>query len=129
MRRLTTLASLALIALALTAAGAAGHGRSHHAAKRLAAHHPALALAVKACRAERKADPAAFKTKYGDHAFRKCVKAGLPAARAKVRQAVKDCQAERTADPAAFRAKYGNKRHRHAFERCVRAKLAPAPAP
>src|SRR3954453_11788745 len=81
-------------------------------------HHQAgLKPAVAACKSERQADKAAFKTKYanknGKHAFRRCVAAH-------VRQARKTCRAERKADPAAFKTKYGNKKGKHAARRCVR---------
>lgn len=76
--------------------------------------------AVKACKAERAADPAAFKTKYanrnGKRALRRCV-------RQRVRAARKACRAERKADPAAFKTKYANKRGKRALRRCVRSKV------
>jgi hypothetical protein len=98
----------ALLALLAVPAFASGHAK-----------HPGASShrAVAACKAERKADPTAFKTKYanknGKHAFRRCVAAH-------VRQAAKTCRAERNADPAAFRTKYGNKKGKNAFRRCVR---------
>ena len=102
------IALAALMALLAVPAFAAGHAKRHHAAI-----HPAVA----ACKSERKADPAAFKTKYankkGKHAFRRCVAAH-------VRQTAKTCRTERRADPAAFKTKYGNKKGKKAFRRCVR---------
>lgn len=88
------------------------------------------------CKAERNADPAAFKTKYGTgnhgaNAFGKCVSQkarakSAAAAQANVEanvQAAKTCKTERAADPAAFRAKYGtNANGRNAFGKCVSQK-------
>ena len=74
-------------------------------------------VAAKACKAERAADPAAFKTKYanakGKRAFGRCVSLHVRAAR-------KTCRTERKADPAAFKTKYANSKGNHAFKRCVR---------
>jgi hypothetical protein len=97
---------MALVALLAVPAFASGQGR-----------HAAVKPAVAACKSERDADQAAFKTKYankkGRHAMRRCVAQH-------VRQAVKTCRAERKADQAAFKTKYGNEKGRHAFRRCVR---------
>jgi hypothetical protein len=102
------IALVVLVALMAVPAFASGHAKSHRAGI-----HPAVA----ACKSERKADPAAFKTKYankkGKRAFRRCVAAH-------VRQAAKTCRAERKADPAAFKTKYANKKGKNAFRRCVR---------
>ncbi len=106
MKKFTVL--IALVALLAVPAFASGHAKRHHHAI-----HPAVA----ACKSERQADPAAFKTKYanknGKHAFRRCV-------RQHVRQARLTCRTERQNDPAAFKAKYANKHGRRAFRRCVR---------
>ena len=85
--------------------------------------------AAKDCKAERAADEAAFKEKYGtnknkSNAYGKCVsqKAGEKEAEvtASLVDAAKDCRTERTADPDAFREKYGtNKNKRNAFGKCV----------
>jgi hypothetical protein len=106
-------ALLALVALLAVPALASGHGRHH-----VGHHRLGVRPAVAACKSERAADPAAFKTKYankrGRRAGRRCVVAH-------VRQAARGCRAERKADSSAFRAKYGRgDRHRHAFRRCVR---------
>jgi hypothetical protein len=102
-------ALLALLAVPAFASGHAKKGHHHHAA--------GVGKAAAACKAERKADPAAFKTKYGNkkgkHAARRCVARH-------VHQARKACRAERKADPAAFKTKYGNKKGKHAYQRCVR---------
>jgi hypothetical protein len=107
MRKLVVV--VALLALLAVPTFALGHGKAkgHHAA----------GPAVAACKAERQADPAAFKAKYankkGNKAFKRCVARH-------VRQARETCRAERKADPAAFKAKYANKKGHHAFRRCVR---------
>jgi hypothetical protein len=104
-KKLTIL--IALVALLAVPAFASGHGR----------HHGAVKPAVAACKSERSADQAAFKTKYankrGRHAMRRCVAQH-------VRQATKTCRSERKADSAAFKTKYGNDKGHHAFRRCVR---------
>jgi hypothetical protein len=107
LRKFTVL--IALLALLAVPAFASGHAKRHHGA--------GVKPAVAACKSERQADPAAFKTKYankkGKHAFRRCVAQH-------VRQARKTCRAERKADPAAFKTKYANEKGKHAFRRCVR---------
>jgi ribosomal protein S17E len=85
--------------------------------------------AVKQCKAERAADPAAFAAKYGSNkndknALGKCVsqaQSELSAdQRSAIENAAKQCKAERKADRAAFAAKYGtNKNKRNAFGKCV----------
>ena len=85
--------------------------------------------AVKQCKAEREADPAAFATKYGSNkngknALGKCVsqtQRELTATVAdEIENAAKQCKAERKADPAAFATKYGtNENKRNAFGKCV----------
>jgi cytochrome c2 len=105
-KKLTVL--IALLALMAVPAFASGHAKRHHRA---------VQPAVAACKAERKANPTAFKAKYankkGKRAFQRCVAAH-------VRQAAKTCRAERKADPAAFKTKYANKHGKNAFRRCVR---------
>jgi hypothetical protein len=107
---------VALLALLAVPAFASGHAKRHHAR---------VGPAVAACKSERQADKAAFKTKYanknGKHAFRRCVAAH-------VRQARKTCRAERKADPAAFKTKYANKKGKNAARRCVRQHEADAVA-
>ena len=113
MKKLTIL--VAMLALLAVPALASGHGR----------HHPGVKPAVTACKSERDADKAAFKTKYankrGRHAMRRCVVQH-------VRQAIKTCRSERKADSAAFKTKYANEKGRHAFRRCVRQHEADAVA-
>jgi hypothetical protein len=105
--------SIALLAaigvLAVPTAAGASHPRVHHAV--------GAGVAAQACKAERKADLAAFRQKYGNkngkHAFRRCVAQHL-------KQARQTCTTERSADLTAFRQKYGNAKGKHALRRCVR---------
>jgi hypothetical protein len=105
-----TIVVVALLALLAVPTFALGNGNGK-------GNQGSAGPAVAACKAERQADPAAFKAKYankkGKHAFKRCV------ARHE-RQARKTCRAERNADPAAFKTKYANKKGKHAFRRCVR---------
>ncbi len=89
----------------------------------------AVRNAAQACRAERAADPEAFRTTYGSNengrnAFGRCVSQKAraemrPEIRATV-NAAKACKAERAADAEAFRTKYGtNENGRNAFGKCV----------
>ena len=92
--------------------------------------------ASKQCRAERQADPAAFKAKYGTNknghnAFGKCVSAtarqDADSQEAQQTQAesnaAKQCRTEQRSDPAAFKSKYGtNHNGRNAFGKCVSSK-------
>ena len=84
------------------------------------------------CKAEKQADEAAFKAKYGTgngaNAHGKCVSQKAKAKTAATVEeevdadisAAKACTAERKADRAAFAEKYGtNKNNRNAFGKCV----------
>jgi hypothetical protein len=88
------------------------------------------ASAVKSCKAERAADPAAFAQKYGTgkkgaNALGKCVsaqeKAQKDAKQQALTNAAQTCRDERTSIGSdAFRTKYGtNHNGRNAFGRCV----------
>jgi len=109
---------------------------SHRTNQNTATEKTAHSNAAKDCKAERKADPAAFQQKYGTgknkkNAFGKCVS---QKARAKTKQAeqsqvqaevnaAKQCKDERSADPAAFEQKYGkNGNKKNAFGKCVSQK-------
>jgi hypothetical protein len=109
---------------------------SKRTSKNEATEKTAHTNASKECKAERAADPAAFKDKYGtgknkSNAFGKCVS---QKARAKAKKeeksqvqaeisAAKQCKDERSADPAAFKDKYGtNKNKSNAFGKCVSQK-------
>ena len=109
---------------------------SHRTAQNEATEKKSHTNASKECKAERAADPAAFKDKYGTgknkkNAFGKCVS---QKARAKTKKAeksqvqaeinaAKQCKDERKADPAAFEQKYGtNENKSNAFGKCVSQK-------
>jgi hypothetical protein len=109
---------------------------SHRTQQNKATEKTAKSNAAKDCKAERKADPAAFQQKYGTgknkkNAFGKCVsqKAHQKTKQAEQNQvqaeenAAKQCKDERQADPAAFQQKYGtNKNKSNAFGKCVSQK-------
>ena len=91
-----------------------------------APEHPSQArdLAAKQCHAEKKADKAAFKSLYGDHAMRKCIKGETPESEDELRNAAQECKAERDADPAGFQATYGSEEgSRNAYGKCVSSKV------
>jgi hypothetical protein len=109
---------------------------SHRTRQNTSDEKTAHTNASKECKAERAADPAAFKDKYGtgknkSNAFGRCVS---QKSKAKTKQAersqvqaevnaAKACKAERKADPAAFKDKYGtNKNKSNAFGKCVSKK-------
>ena len=104
-------ASIALVVVLVFASVSVADAKRHHRAAY------GTGVAAKTCKAERKADPVAFKAKYGNknakRAMQRCV-------RQHVRAAYKTCRTERKADLAAFRAKYGNTNAKRAFRRCVR---------
>lgn len=119
MRRVTTMLAIACGAIALSAGPAIGHQGN---GKR----HVPVKLTVAACLAKAKANPEAFKEKYGPRpgALRRCVRDNLPRVRAAVAKAAGECRDERELDPAAFAEKYGaGPRDRLAFPRCVGSKL------
>jgi hypothetical protein len=131
----TLIVLAAFLALSVPAALAAppeGKGKPESPGKSAAAPgQQADKNAAKACKAERAADPAAFKTKYGTNAnkanaFGKCVSGKVKKAEEQAEaqeaseNAAKTCKAERTADPAAFKTKYGtNANKANAFGKCV----------
>lgn len=73
--------------------------------------------AAKQCAAEKKADKAAFKSLYGKHAMRNCIKASRPEVRDELKNASKECKAARTEDPDAFAEAWGNGKNAHG--KCV----------
>jgi hypothetical protein len=123
-RRVTmlTFAIAALVALP-AASGIAGDGNGKGQAKNIAA---------KLCKAEKKADRAAFKETYGPkHAMRNCKKGTID----EVRNAAQECREERAADADAFRETYGTNEPRgensqggkkNAFGKCVKTKVQAA---
>jgi hypothetical protein len=90
------------------------------------------AAALKSCKTERTADPAAYATKYGGNALGKCVSATSSAADhadlVATIAAAKSCKTERTADRAAFATKYGtNADKSNAYGKCVSSKVKTTP--
>ena len=131
----TLIVLAAFLTLAVPAALAAppeGKGKPESPGKSAAAPgQQADKNAAKTCKAERAADPAAFKTKYGTNAnkanaFGKCVsgkvkKAEEQAEAQEAREnAAKKCKAERTANPETFKNTHGtNANKSNAFGKCV----------
>ena len=76
-------------------------------------------VAAKACTDERRADSDAFKSTYGEHAMRNCIKATIPEAEKAIKSASRECRAERAADPVAFHATYDNEHGKNAMGKCV----------
>ncbi len=88
--------------------------------------HPSKArdLAAKQCHAEKKADKAAFKSLYGDHAMRKCIKGETPESEDELKNAAKECKAEQAADPVGFQTTYGTDEYSSdAYGKCVSSKV------
>jgi hypothetical protein len=121
------LAALAAMAVPASAVHQPNHDpglRGAHG-KRVGHSHArglAVRLAVRECRAERRSlGRETFRAKYGEHAFRTCVRQSLPDAREAVRNAARECRAEREEiGVEAFREKYGSNRNkRNAFGKCV----------
>lgn len=107
--------ALAAGALALVAAGPAA------AAPKQPKPHQ---VASQICKAEKRADKAAFKATYGKRAMRTCKRAHRGEAAQEVRNAAQECRAERQADPAAFAETYGTNHNKHnAFGKCVSSKV------
>lgn len=106
------LASVAMLALALSAAGASAGSKGKQIGK----------LAAKQCAKERKAiGNDDFNALYGKPAMPNCLGVKAPEARAAVKSASRECRAEREEIGAeAFAEKYGsNKNKRNAFGKCV----------
>ena len=123
MRRLImlTFAFGAVMALPVTS-GIAGNGNGQ-----------AKNLAAKQCKAEKKADKAAFKATYGPkHAMRTCIKGEKPEIKDELRNASQECRDERSADPDLFQETYGGNapggenshgEGKNAFGKCVSTKV------
>ncbi len=116
MKRIIPIASGCVCALLLGAAvAAAGNATSDAHAKNLAA---------KQCTAQQKADPAAFRATYGEHAMRNCIQGTTDEVSAELKNAAKECKAARQADPEGFRQTYGtNDNGSNAFGKCVSGKV------
>jgi hypothetical protein len=98
-RRLITLALALGAAMALpVSSGIAGDGNGE-----------ARKAAAKLCKAEKKADKAAFKATYGPkHATGTCVKGSKPKIKAELKNAAQECRDDRAADPDGFKETYGS---------------------
>jgi hypothetical protein len=123
MKRLIAVAAASALALALPAAGWAGNGSAHNAAKQ-AAHAD--------CKAEKKNDPGAFRTTYGKHPMKTCVREKLGEVVEEFKNAAEECRAELEEDPELFLETYGSNRvdnpesrgyKRNAFGKCVLQKV------
>ncbi len=112
MKKLTIACAVVLSSVAVTGAATAANGNSGDHARNLAA---------KQCAAEKKADKAAFRAVYGDHAMRDCIKGQTPDSSADLKNASKECKAERAGDPDAFAAAYGDGKNAHG--KCVSTKV------
>ncbi len=122
MKKLTIACAVVLSSVAVTGAATAANGNGGDHARNLAA---------KQCAAEKKADKAAFRAAYGDHAMRDCIKGTTT----DFKNAAQECRAEREVDADAFRETYGsngndgsNGQGRNAFGKCVSKKVHEAEA-
>ncbi|HEX2358693.1 MAG TPA: hypothetical protein VHH72_02620 [Solirubrobacterales bacterium] len=118
MRRGLVLVGIALLALALSAGGAAAGSKGKQIGK----------LAGKQCAQERKAlGHDAFEELYGKPATPNCLGVKAAEVKSEVKNASKACRAERDDIGAeAFAERYGtNKNKRNAFGKCVSRKAAP----
>ena len=108
---------ITICALALTAAIAA----SSLAVAGVKPDKPESAkdAAAKQCAAEKKADKAAFKSLYGKHAMRACIKGETPESATELKNAAKECKAAKADDPTGFSEMYGT--GKNAFGKCVSA--------
>ena len=75
--------------------------------------------AAKQCAAEKKADKAAFKSLYGKHAMRACIKGETPESATELKNAAKECKAARSDDADAFATAWGD--GKNALGKCVSA--------
>ena len=112
MTRLITIACGCLCA-SLLAAGVA-------TASNQTSNSHASNLAAKQCTAMQKADAAAFRATYGDHAMRNCIHGTTNEVSTELKNAAKQCKAARAADPEGFRQTYGsNHNGQNALGKCV----------
>ena len=109
MKRIITIGVLALTA-AIAASSLAVAGEKPESAKDAAA---------KQCAAEKKADKAAFKSLYGEHAMRACIKGETPESATELKNAAKECKAARSDDATAFAEARGD--GKNALGKCVSA--------
>ena len=111
MKKMITV-GVAALAVALPVASATAGSKPDHPAS-------AKDAAAKQCKAEKKADKAAFKATYGKHAMRACIKGETPEAVTELKNAAKECKAARSDDPDAFAAAWGD--GKIAYGMCVSA--------
>jgi hypothetical protein len=113
LKKITTIVALTLTAaLAVAAPALAGHKPDKPDKS-----HSAKNVAAKQCAAEKKADKAAFKSFYGKHAMRACIKGETPEAATELKNAAKECKAARADDPDAFAEAWGS--GKNVFGKCV----------
>jgi hypothetical protein len=113
--RKTMIICVAMLSAALAFAAVASAGKNNKTAKKLAAQQ---------CKAEKKADKAAFKATYGKRAMRTCKKGEKSEIKGEIRNASQECRAEREADRDLFKETYGkNKNGKNAFGKCVSSKV------
>jgi hypothetical protein len=116
--RKTMIICVALLGSALAFSAVASAGKTNKTAKRLAA---------KQCRAEKKAGKGAFKSTYGKHAMRTCLKGEKSEIKDEIKNAAQECKAERAEDTDLFKETYGkNKNGKNAFGKCVSKKARQA---
>jgi hypothetical protein len=112
LKRLMTIVCASALAFALVGASSAGAGTGDD---------HSLSVQAKQCAAMKKADKAAFKATFGDHAMRHCIK-GEPVdpTVSEFKNAAKECKAEREADADLFHETWGsNNNGRNALGKCV----------
>ncbi|MGB2852124.1 MAG: hypothetical protein WBC01_10705 [Solirubrobacterales bacterium] len=121
MKRLTTI-PLAMLGCALMVAAVASAAKPDKTPN-------AKQVAQSQCKAEKRADKAAFKATYGKRAMRTCVKGEKSSGKAELQNAAQVCRAERAEDEALFNETYGsNKNGKNAFGKCVSSKVKQAVA-
>jgi hypothetical protein len=111
-RVMTIVCAGALTSVALIGATSAGAGTGDD---------HSLSVQARQCEAMKRADRAAFKATFGDHAMRRCIK-GEPVDPTvpEFKNAAKECKAEREADAEAFQTTWGsNNNGRNALGKCV----------
>lgn len=81
--------------------------------------HPVKAKdgAAKQCAAAKRADKAAFRSLYGKHAMRTCIKGEKDDSKAELKNAAKECKAAQAGDPDGFADAYGT--GKNAYGKCV----------
>ncbi len=76
------------------------------------------------CKAQKRADAAAFAATYGGRGMSACVAGERPEAKGAIRSSRTACQGERRESRRGFKRTYGNEGNgKHAFNRCVSSKV------